>query len=110
MTREEAIAILKVDGCGDCTWQSLNPCVCENKECELKEALDMAISALEQQSCEDAVSREPCRTCKYGEIYNDEWCRCTYPKISGCRVKIKNGCEVELYGMMPYKEGENNAT
>lgn len=47
---------------------------------------------------------EPCRTCKYGECYNDAWCRCTYPKISGCRVKIENGCEVELYGMMPYME------
>ena len=54
MTKDEAIAMLKVDGCGCCTWQSLNPCVCENKECELKEALNMAISALEQQPCEDA--------------------------------------------------------
>lgn len=47
---------------------------------------------------------EKCRKCKYGECYNDEWCRCNYPKISGCRVRIKDGCEVESYGLMPYKE------
>ena len=97
MTREEAIINLKV-----------------MKEHTLagnwyeEEALEMAISALEQQPCEDAVSREPCRTCKYGEIYNDEWCRCTYPKISGCRVRMRKGCEVEnCYEIAPYKESDS---
>ena len=57
---------------------------------------------------EDAVSREPCRTCKYGEIYNDAWCRCTHYRISGYRLPIKNGCEVEnCYKIAPYKDGEN---
>lgn len=58
MTREEAIKILKEDGCGYCTWQSINPYGCENKECELKEALDMAIQALSQEPCDDAISRK----------------------------------------------------
>ena len=44
MTREEAIEILK-DG-------ELNPCVTEDRE-----ACDLAIKALEQQYCDDAVSR-----------------------------------------------------
>lgn len=45
MTREKAIEILK-DG-------ELNPCVTEDRE-----ACDMAIKALEQQPCEDAISRK----------------------------------------------------
>jgi len=72
MSREEAIAILKVDGCGDCTWQSLNPCVCENKECELKEALDMAISALEQKSCEDLEREYEKSKALFNKIVKDE--------------------------------------
>jgi len=44
MTREEAIIILK-----DC---ELNPCVPKDKE-----AADMAIKALNQEPCEDAISR-----------------------------------------------------
>lgn len=49
MTREEeAIKILKEDGCGYCTWQSINPYECENKECKVKEALNRAIQALSQ--------------------------------------------------------------
>jgi len=67
MTKKEAIEILKEDGCGNCTWQSTNPYECENKECEVKEAHNMAISALEHtwrgkavkmMYCEDAISRE----------------------------------------------------
>ena len=68
MTREEAVKILKEDGCGYCTWQSTNPYECENKKCEVKEAFDMAISALEQEpicpsagvDCEDCPAYEPC--------------------------------------------------
>ena len=45
MTREEAIKILK-----DC---ELNPCVPQDKE-----AANLAIKALEQEPCEDAVSRK----------------------------------------------------
>ena len=46
MTREEAIKILKEDGCGFCTWQSTNPYECENEDCKVKEAFNMAIQAL----------------------------------------------------------------
>jgi len=85
MTKDEAIAILKVDGCGYCTWQSLNPCVCENKECELKEAFNMAISALERQTGEwidrevyDAdrwkCCRWKCSECGRTELYKENFC------------------------------------
>ena len=36
-----------------------------------------------------------CRTCKDGEVYNDEWCRCQHPLIKGCRVKMSDGCEAK---------------
>ena len=66
MTKEEAIKILREDGCGYCTWQSINPYECENKECKLKEALDMAISALEQEPTDDATLKDIfCMGCEY---------------------------------------------
>ena len=36
-----------------------------------------------------------CRTCEYGEVYNDSWCKCQHPVIKGCRVEMSGGCEVE---------------
>lgn len=36
-----------------------------------------------------------CRTCKYGEIYNDSWCKCRHPLIDGLRVEISDKCEAE---------------
>ena len=45
MTREEAIKILK-----DC---ELNPCVPQDKE-----AVNLAIKALEQQPCEDTIRKK----------------------------------------------------
>ena len=36
-----------------------------------------------------------CRTCKYGEVYNDSWCKCRYPLINGLRVEISDKCEAE---------------
>lgn len=57
---------------------------------EQNEAVYMAIMALKFRSNENE-----CRTCEYGEVYNDAWCRCQHPVIKGCRVKISGGCEVE---------------
>ena len=66
MTREKAIDILKTDnGCSDCTWGCETPLKCANKDCLFVKALEMAISALEQNpnkseiptSC-DTISRE----------------------------------------------------
>ena len=79
MTREEVIKILKEDGCGYCTWQSINPYECENKKCELNEAFNMAIQALSQEPTFDdecqkdmdeaweqvKTEHDPCETCGY---------------------------------------------
>jgi len=84
-------------------WRALN-----DLQYGTNQGLSLAIEVIEDlpsvtpkpTECEDAVSREPCRTCKYGEIYNDEWCRCTHYQISGCRVRINDGCVVERdYGI-----------
>ena len=49
MTREEAIEILKTDGCYECYVETDNPYVCNNGGCEIREAYYMAIEALEQK-------------------------------------------------------------
>ena len=59
MTREEAIAQLKMDR----DLANFNPMTGEeepmNEDCRKSvEALDMAIKALEQQPCEDTISRQ----------------------------------------------------
>ena len=59
MTREEAIAQLKMDR----DLANFNPMTGEeepmNEDCRKSvEALDMAINALEQQPCEDTISRQ----------------------------------------------------
>lgn len=65
MTREEAIEILKEDGCGYCTWQSINPYECENEECEVKQALELAIQSLSQEPLCDRLAREYISKVKY---------------------------------------------
>lgn len=68
MTREEAIKILKEDGCSDCTWGCESPLTCDNEVCLLPEAINMAIKALEQE-----IKRD--KDC--------EWGRMTFDVISG---------------------------
>lgn len=120
MTREEAIEVIEQD----------IPC---EHDTDLIEALEMAIKALEQEPCDDVVSREAvkeltksgistdtyedielvckwvdemppvrpleqtgkCRTCKYGEIYNDLWCKCHDPLLDGVMVKMTDQCRAE---------------
>jgi hypothetical protein len=121
MTREEAIEVIEQD----------IPC---EHDTDLIEALEWAIKALEQEPCDDVVSRqavlkiidgwyeqnrdteniedlivlitymdsarplEPkgkCRTCKYGEIYNDLWCKCHDPLLNGVMVKMTDQCRAE---------------
>lgn len=36
-----------------------------------------------------------CRTCKYGEIYNDSWCKCHDPLTDGIMVEISDNCIAE---------------
>ena len=64
MTREEAIAQLKMDR----DLANFNPMTGEeepmNEDCRKSvEALDMAIKALEQQPCEDTISRQVAIEC-----------------------------------------------
>ena len=42
-------------------------------------------------------NNEPCRECKYGNCYNEDWCECYHPMIKGGKVQIKCGCVVELW-------------
>ena len=48
MTKEEAINVLKTDGCYDCTFGCFSPFDCKNDLCDVKEATQMAIKALEE--------------------------------------------------------------
>ncbi len=69
MTREEAIEVLKTDSCMYCGVGAQSPCTCEfDGHCDIKDAIDMAIKALEQEPCEDAVSRQAVKDgmIKYG--------------------------------------------
>ena len=55
MTGEEAIEILKTDSCMDCGVGAQSPCTCEfDGNCDIKDATEMAIKALEQET----VSKE----------------------------------------------------
>ena len=55
MTGEEAIEILKTDSCMDCGVGAQSPCTCEfDGHCDIKDATEMAIKALEQET----VSKE----------------------------------------------------
>ena len=85
MTREEAIAQLKMDR----DLCNFNPMTGEeepmNEDCRKSaEALDMAIKALEQQPCEDCISRKllsdnicegiSCNECSFNEIDDESGC------------------------------------
>lgn len=41
------------------------------------------------------MTQGKCRTCKYGEVYNDSWCRCQHPIIGGVRTEISDNCIAE---------------
>ncbi len=76
MTREEAIEVIEQD----------IPC---ERDKDLIEALYIAIKALEKKPT------EKCRTCRYGEIYNDIWCKCHDPLLNGATVKMTEKCRAE---------------
>ena len=54
MTREEAIKTLKENYCAICAYGSQNMDSCDIRSCDNKDA----IKALEQEPCEDVVSRQ----------------------------------------------------
>lgn len=104
MTIDEAIEILK-DG-------KLNPCVTEDRE-----ACDMAIKALEQESCKDAVSRQAVlNTLDFTDKFLDETrtvesyktlleeCYKNLPSVTPTRKKgkwIGHGEHCENLGVIP---------
>lgn len=57
MTREEAIDVLKTETCYECTYGCMSTADCENEKCPFRKAVLMAIKALEQEPCADAISR-----------------------------------------------------
>lgn len=58
MTNKEAIEVLKEECCYECCSGDLGPFYCKATNCKLPEAVRMAIKALEQEPCEDAISRQ----------------------------------------------------
>ena len=89
MTRDEAIEILKTDGCYECYVEVDNPFVCNNGGCEIREAYYMAIEALERKRGEwiqhvnepSLWSCSICETVIYSEHDED---RLKYHKWCGC--------------------------
>ena len=70
------------------------------QECEddpYQTDMDEMWKQAKQEPCEDAVIREAgrCRTCKYGEVYNDLWCKCHDPLTDGIMVKMTDKCVSE---------------
>jgi len=47
------------------------------------------------QNCPIKYDLGKCRTCKYGEIYNDIWCKCHDPLLDGAMVKMTDQCRAE---------------
>ncbi len=78
MTNEEAISILQKEGCGNCTWGANNPSDCDNKWCEVKKALNLAISALKDL---EVCRNELCLRCGYYRERHLGAC-------DGCRWKL----------------------
>ena len=78
MTREEAIEILKaVDenaSCDDCLYYAQMEDCPTDDDCIIRKAIWMAIKALEQEPCEDAISREAV-IYEFKEMYKaaEEW-------------------------------------
>ena len=56
------------------------------------------------------MTQGKCRTCKYGEVYNDSWCRCQHPIIGGARIEISDNCIAEevIEVNIKYKERTKN--
>lgn len=57
MTREEAIEILKTDGCYECAVEQDSPYNCNDGGCEIREAYYMAIEALSADVRENVRGR-----------------------------------------------------
>lgn len=59
MTNAEAIQVLNTDSCADCSWGSSTPIECDCPECPVKEALQLAIAALERDRHGRWIDSEP---------------------------------------------------
>ena len=59
MTREEAINVLKTRSCYECSWGCDSPVSCHCGGCDLTEATEMAIEALEAQGWIPTKERLP---------------------------------------------------
>lgn len=66
MTREEAIEVLKlVDenaSCDDCLYYAQMEDCPTDEDCIIRKAIEMAIQALSQEPCDDAISRADAQT------------------------------------------------
>ena len=48
MNKDRAIELLKNDCCYECSWGCRNPIECNNKECDYRQALGIAIESLDE--------------------------------------------------------------
>lgn len=73
MTNQEAIKTLKEADTCFCKHGAFKDC---HSRCKYKDALDMAIRALEQELCEDAISRQAVNTLidELARVISDERC------------------------------------
>ena len=74
MTREEAIKTIKENCCAMCAYGSQDMDSCDIRSCDNKDA----IKALEQEPCEDAISREEAKKamfelCGDGSLKENSW-------------------------------------
>lgn len=79
MKEQEAIVILKSEGCVDCNGTDDSAIRCKNKNCEVRIAVEMAITALEKQEGKKPVEFEDkyygCPAC--GNVLMHKWVK--YP-------------------------------
>jgi hypothetical protein len=71
MTYEEAIKTLKEEACYECAYGTANMLTCDNDCCSLKEAIKVAIEALEKQIPKKLIIWE--NKSYDSPVPNDDW-------------------------------------
>ena len=103
MTREEAINHIKDIICENNTLKPPNIVVFEQE----KEALYTAIKALEQQPCEDAISRQAAiRLAEQGQVQGFEWQLKELIKLSSVTHAEKTGRWIPVSDRLPEEDNE----
>ena len=74
MSNERAIEILKNDCCYECSWGCRNPIECNNKECDYRQSIIIAIESLEQdKETKEKMWAKQLNECEECEVINNDW-------------------------------------